>query len=577
MPKLLYLFSIAVWMSLSLQVQTPLKERHLVKIKIEQQANFRLLEDLHLDLATQRMGRYAEVVATNDEIREIRKRGFETEIIPVDPPGMTITQYRSYEEIIALCQQYAAEYPDILILDTLGFSQTWHLWMPVLKISDHPETEEDEPAVLYDGLHHAREPVGMESAIYIMEYLLKNYGTDDQVTQWVNDYEIWFIPIINPEGYKYLIDNSLTSPWWRKNLRDNDEDGAFDPNVDGVDLNRNYNYYWDMGSSDWGSWTYRGPEPFSESETRAKRALALKQKFLLSHSYHSYGEVIIYPWSDLSPPPDRDLIAEIAGEVAKRIPSVTGNGSYDTRTSTGRVGFSKNWMYAVAGTIEFTVETAAQFVPPVNQGMAIARSNLNGGLYLLERMRGPGITGHVTDEATGQPLVATVKLLGYDNDLITPRTTDSIYGRYWRLTQSGTYSLRFSCDGYEAQIIHQIEVNDSNWTDVSVALKPVSTGTGQLIISKPVLLSGLKGYPNPFNQQVHINFQLHHPTPVIGRITDLHGRIVREWINNSQLPGSYEFLWDGCNTAGSMVPHGVYLMLIQAGEEIQLLRLVKIN
>ena len=60
---------------------------------------------------------------------------------------------------------------------------------------------------------------------------------------------------------------------WRKNLRDNNEDGIFEEDEDGVDINRNYSYAWandDDGSSGHpASETYRGTEPFSEPETKA--------------------------------------------------------------------------------------------------------------------------------------------------------------------------------------------------------------------------------------------------------------------------------------------------------------------
>jgi hypothetical protein len=64
-----------------------------------------------------------------------------------------------------------------------------------------------------------------------------------------------------------------------KNLRDNDNNGVFDPQLDGVDLNRNYGYNWgydDEGSSGYeGSDNYRGPSPFSEPETKAIQYLCI--------------------------------------------------------------------------------------------------------------------------------------------------------------------------------------------------------------------------------------------------------------------------------------------------------------
>ena len=57
----------------------------------------------------------------------------------------------------------------------------------------------------------------METVIYFMYYLLENYGKDPEVTYLVNNRELYFIPVINPDGYAY---NQQISPEgggdWRK-------------------------------------------------------------------------------------------------------------------------------------------------------------------------------------------------------------------------------------------------------------------------------------------------------------------------------------------------------------------------
>jgi hypothetical protein len=81
----------------------------------------------------------------------------------------------------------AAEHPGLVMVDTLGLSHVQQLPMPYMKLSDNPGEEEDEPAILYDGLHHAREPMGMETIIMLVELLLSNYESDPQVQFWVDN------------------------------------------------------------------------------------------------------------------------------------------------------------------------------------------------------------------------------------------------------------------------------------------------------------------------------------------------------------------------------------------------------
>jgi murein tripeptide amidase MpaA len=134
-----------------------------------------------------------------------------------------------------------------------------------VRISNDPTVDQDKPEVLYTGMHHAREPIGMQLLIYYMYYLLENYDTDPEVQYIVNNFELYFVPILNMDGYAYNIQNQPNGGGeWRKNRRQND-DGSY-----GVDINRNYDYMWGYdndGSSPY-PWddTYRGPSAFSEPE-----------------------------------------------------------------------------------------------------------------------------------------------------------------------------------------------------------------------------------------------------------------------------------------------------------------------
>ncbi len=203
--------------------------------------------------------------------------------------------YYTYDEVVTELDSMHLLYPQITtVKQSIGASiEGRDLWL--LKISDNPESDEDEPEIFYNALHHAREPAGMMTLMYFMYYLLENYGTDPEVTYLVDHRELYFVPVVNPDGYVY---NEQTNPegggQWRKNRRENQ--GGFY----GVDLNRNYGYEWgrdDEGSSPYPfSDTYRGTAPFSEPETQAIRDFCNNRHFLLSLSYHTYSDRLIYPW-----------------------------------------------------------------------------------------------------------------------------------------------------------------------------------------------------------------------------------------------------------------------------------------
>ena len=133
-------------------------------------------------------------------------------------------------------------------------------------------------------------------------WLTDGYGTDPEATFLVNEREIWFVPVVNPDGYVW---NEVTDPsgggLWRKNRRDNPS------TCEGVDINRNYGYQWggSGASPDECDETYRGTAAWSEPETRAVRDFVSSRRFVTADSYHSNAALVLYPWGyTVAPPPD---------------------------------------------------------------------------------------------------------------------------------------------------------------------------------------------------------------------------------------------------------------------------------
>jgi hypothetical protein len=442
---------------------------------------------------------YMDVILTEKELEEIISEGYQIEILQRESDfiGSALDpQYHIYEETVQFLKDIEVSYPSLAKVYIIGKSTRFGYPIYALKISDNVESDEEEIAILMDGMHHAREPLGNEVCLSFINYLLSEYGFNQKVTNWIDNYEIWIIPILNPEGYKYIVDNNLYYPWWRKNLRDNNKNGKVDPDYDGVDLNRNYDLNWNRGgSSDPSNWKYRGPYPFSELETKAKRDLVLRKKFVASISYHSYGEVILYPWSwpDTNiNAPDHLLMKEIASKIAERIKNDEETGTYSYRLAYG-ASQSLCWMYGVAGTLEFLIEVGTSFIPPGNKIRSLVNSNLKGLFYLLDRASGPGIRLKVRDSNSGEPLCANVSILEIDNfNYIIPRTTDPLTGIHTRLLQKGEYTIIISALGYKTK---KIKVNiGSKMEKIEVFLNKheweKGRNIGQLLLFPPHISYG---------------------------------------------------------------------------------------
>lgn len=264
------------------------------------------------------------------------------------------------------------------LITSEGRYQQW------VKISDNPTTTEiAEPQLLYTAIHHAREPASMQQLIFFMWYVLENYNTDPEIQALVDNTELYFIPVLNPDGYIY---NETTNPngggLWRKNRR-----GGY-----GVDPNRNYSYITPQGNEVWNTTgtsanqnndTYAGTGPFSEPETRAARYFLENHNFKMALNNHSFSELLLYPfgYGDNRPTTDDDLFQNISQVM------VSQNG-YTNQISADlypAAGDSDDFMYGMLNTIAggtrekvyaMTPEIGASFWPAASQIDGICKEML---------------------------------------------------------------------------------------------------------------------------------------------------------------------------------------------------------
>lgn len=294
--------------------------------------------------------------------------------------------FYTYQEAIAQLDSMYLNYPNLItqkfsIGTTIEGRQIW-----AVKISDNPNINENEPAVGFDALIHAREPQSMMTLIYFMYYLLENYGTNPEVTYLVNNREIYCVPVFNPDGYEY---NRQTNPngggMWRKNRRLN-TGGSY-----GVDLNRNFSYMWgydNVGSSSTPSAEdYRGTAPFSEPEAQAVSQFFASKNIKTHFNMHSYQDAILYPWGYINAlTPDSLTYMEFANDMAVHNGYSVGN-SYQILgyPSNGSV---RDWMYgeqtAKGKVYGYTIEIGSSsdgFWPPQSRIFPIAQMNVKVNMY----------------------------------------------------------------------------------------------------------------------------------------------------------------------------------------------------
>ncbi|UCH84741.1 MAG: zinc carboxypeptidase, partial [Candidatus Latescibacterota bacterium] len=289
-------------------------EQYIVRIPLKGPHIYRSLVEQNIEILALNRDGLLDVLADAKQLDYLQTIGVPISVIHTpDMQGVgaalddNLGMYHTYAEMETVLTDLNTHYPSLAALDVMGTSiEGRNIY--VLKISDNVTSSEGEPEVLIMGCHHARELMSVDVPLRFAVYLLENYGIDPTVTEMVNEREIYIAPMINPDGHVYVQQNHDGSPssWWRKNRRDNG-DGSI-----GVDLNRNYGYEWgydNIGSSP-SPWeiTYRGSGPFSEPETQAVRDFCNSHRITMWLSYHTYGELLLYPWGfDALYTPDHDV------------------------------------------------------------------------------------------------------------------------------------------------------------------------------------------------------------------------------------------------------------------------------
>ena len=341
-----------------------------------------------------------EVVLRAEEAQaaRLRQMGYTTEeVVETETHISTfatpeaIALYHSAETLEGDLRQLAESQPEIAELREIGRSvEERPIW--ALRIG---ERRSSERKLLFMGCHHAREWIAVEVPYLLAEHLVKNAG-QAPVEQWLQTGEIWVAPMVNPDGYEYSRNQYRL---WRKNRRPN-ADGSI-----GVDPNRNYGYMWGTRNDDISSHvpsddTYVGPRAFSEPETQAVRNLVARELFRGIITYHSYTQVILYPWGyttqPILDPVDRTAMTELAEQMQQLIKGVHGL-TYRPQQSSQLygipvVGDTTDWTYGEYGIPSFTIElrprTARQggFILPPEEIQPAFEENLPAAQEFIQRL-----------------------------------------------------------------------------------------------------------------------------------------------------------------------------------------------
>lgn len=289
--------------------------------------------------------------------------------------GFTLGNYAGYNNIAQLYQkmiEISTNYPDIAAERAIIGRTYQNRPIYMMKISDNPGIDESatEPVVYYDAMHHAREPLSMMITLYYMFWLVENYGIDSTATHIVNNRELYFVPLVNPDGYAYNVQTSPSGGFWRKTRTPDPYGGA----CIGTDPNRNYDIDWySNGSDDPCSQVFRGEIPFSEPCTQAIRGFVTSINPVMAFSSHSSGEV--YLEAGLYGSSQEEFYGDYSLDIC-----AANQLRYNT---VGAGGLTMQFLNSI-GTIAWLPETGDEFYVPAAQIIPYAQKHLPSFIKLAQ-------------------------------------------------------------------------------------------------------------------------------------------------------------------------------------------------
>ena len=199
-----------------------------------------------------------------------------------------------------------------------------------------------KPTIFLSALMHGIELVGGLALLDVARQLLAERLP----------FHFVFMPVVNPDAVASNL-NRL-----RQKRR-----ASMRCNARGVDLNRNFAIlnermpFHPFSGSRWHrSYHYIGPRPFSEPETQIVAAVARQCRPVLSLGFHSFGNMLLFPWAHTREPNSRDPDYRRLGKAfCQALP----HESYDLRKARGlypTVGDMDDWLDAELGTMAYTIE-----------------------------------------------------------------------------------------------------------------------------------------------------------------------------------------------------------------------------
>ncbi|WQF87076.1 Putative peptidase M14, carboxypeptidase A, carboxypeptidase, activation peptide [Colletotrichum destructivum] len=201
--------------------------------------------------------------------------------------------YHAYADHLKFLNDLVASYPNNAAIVTSGKSLQGNT---ITGIHIHGTASKGvRPAVVFHSTVHAREWISTMANEYIAWNLLSKYSTDAEIRGFVDKYDFYIFPVVNPDGFIYT---QTTNRLWRKNRQTTPGSTCI-----GHDINRNWPFQWSVtggASTNPCDEDFKGVTQGDAPETAALSAWLARTKaaqgLKLFIDFHAYSQLFMTPY-----------------------------------------------------------------------------------------------------------------------------------------------------------------------------------------------------------------------------------------------------------------------------------------
>lgn len=305
-----------------------------------------------------------------------------------------------------LMDSLAKQYPKLAKTYPIGHTYRENK-INVIELTSNKGNVKNKTGIAVIGNIHGNEQESAECSSYTAWWLATNYDKDKEVNKILDNYVIYIIPVMNPDGYEqsfiYPIRQNLrptdhngnnipfSDPYTDtdgdgiisdiyvgakdSDIKDRKKIGMESPDWDGngifgddpvqstIDLNRTFDYKWNyydtVNKLGGNAWRSAGFDPAAEPEVKAVQNFLATKKIHALVSLHTGIQCVLTPWCHTpEKPEDGEFMEKVAEDMAKALADTTGRKFYtkqsynDYPTSAEMI----DWTYGRLNIHSYTME-----------------------------------------------------------------------------------------------------------------------------------------------------------------------------------------------------------------------------